>query len=97
MFKTLTNCILVVALGASPLTMTSCTTDAYGNTAVTPEGAAAIGAGALIVGAMIGGATDSRHHHHHRGPGGPGPVPHPHPGGPHPGGPHPGGPGPMPF
>lgn len=53
----------------------SCTTDSYGNSAVTPGGAAAIGVGALAAGAVIGAAVqhdrdkdryrhDSRHHHH---------------------------------
>lgn len=53
----------------------SCTTDSYGNSAVTPGGAAAIGVGALAAGAAIGAAVqhdrdkdryryDSHHHHH---------------------------------
>lgn len=55
----------------------SCTTDSYGNTTVTPGGAAAIGVGALAAGAAIGAAVQhdrdkdryrDRHHHHHHGP-----------------------------
>jgi len=34
--------------------MPSCTTDSYGNSSVTPGGAAAIGVGALAAGAAIG-------------------------------------------
>ena len=48
--------------------MPSCTTDSYGNSSVTPGGAAAIGVGALAAGAAIGAAVqhdrdkDWRHH-----------------------------------
>lgn len=34
--------------------MPSCTTDSYGNSSVTPGGAAAIGVGALAAGALLG-------------------------------------------
>ena len=37
--------------------MPSCTTDSYGNSSVTPGGAAAIGVGALAAGAAIGAAV----------------------------------------
>lgn len=62
MRRNLVNYIVLIALGACPLTMTSCTTDVNGNTAVTPGGAAAIGVGALAAGAIIQNATDNHHH-----------------------------------
>ena len=37
--------------------MPSCTTDSYGNSSVTPGGAAAIGVGALAAGAALGAAV----------------------------------------
>lgn len=56
----------------------SCTTDSYGNSSVSPGGAAAIGVGALAAGAAIGAAVqrdrdrdrdrDDWHHHHHHAP-----------------------------
>ncbi len=53
------------------LAVGSCTTDAYGNTTVTPAGAAAIGVGALAAGVAVGAAIDNDrddHHHHHYKP-----------------------------
>lgn len=63
------------------LTISSCTTDTYGNTAVTPVGATAIGVGALAAGVAVGAAInndrDDHHHHHHYNPP-PRPRPHYH-------------------
>ncbi|MFR1319579.1 MAG: hypothetical protein ACLSCR_04575 [Akkermansia sp.] len=65
---------LLPLAGLSLSLLPSCTTDSYGNTAVTPGGAAAIGVGALAAGAAIGAAVqhdrdkdryrnDWNHHH----------------------------------
>lgn len=43
--------------GLSFSLLPSCTTDSYGNSSVTPGGAAAIGVGALAAGALIGAAV----------------------------------------
>ncbi len=61
---------LLPLAGLSLAVMPSCTTDAYGNTAVTPEGAAAIGVGAAILGGVIGNeiGKDNARHHGHRPP-----------------------------
>lgn len=61
--------LLLIAVSGLPLSMSSCTTDAYGNTAVTPGGAAAIGIGAAAAGAITAAAISNhsnRHHYHHR-------------------------------
>lgn len=64
-------------VGLAVSLLPSCTTDSYGNTTVTPGGAAAIGVGALAAGAAIGAAVQhdrdkdryyDNYHHHHRPP-----------------------------
>lgn len=63
--------VLLLSLISVPLSMTSCTTDAYGNTAVTPGGAAAIGIGAAAAGAITASAISNHNndrHYHSRPP-----------------------------
>ena len=48
---------LLPLAGLSLSLMPSCTTDSYGNSTVTPGGAAAIGVGARAAGAAIGAAV----------------------------------------
>lgn len=48
---------LLPLVGMTLSFMPSCTTDSYGNSSVTPGGAAAIGVGALAAGAAIGAAV----------------------------------------
>ncbi|MEG1740969.1 MAG: hypothetical protein RR250_06560 [Akkermansia sp.] len=58
--------LLILPLLVIQLMLSSCTTDAYGNTTVTPGGAVAIGVGALALGALIGAAVaDDDHDYHH--------------------------------
>ena len=73
--------------GLSLSLLPSCTTDSYGNTAVTPGGAADIGVGALAAGAAIGAAVQhdrdkDRHrndwNHHNPPPPPPRPYHRPH-------------------
>lgn len=73
---------LLPLAGLSLSLMPSCTTDSYGNSTVTPGGAAAIGVGALAAGAAIGAAVQHdrdkdryRNDWHHHNP--PPPPPRP--------------------
>ena len=78
---------LLPLAGLSLSLLPSCTTDSYGNTAVTPGGAAAIGVGALAAGAAIGEAVQHDRdkdryrnywNHHHPPPPPPRPYHRPH-------------------
>lgn len=67
---------------AGLFSLSSCTTDQYGNTAVTPGGAAAIGIGAAVAGAAINEAVNDNnkkknYHHHHNHYYRPSPPPRP--------------------
>jgi hypothetical protein len=69
--------VWLIPLAAMAFPLSSCTTDAYGNTSVSPGGAVAIGVGALAAGAIAGAAIQNNHdrkhhyddryhdHHHH--------------------------------
>lgn len=78
---------LLPVAGLSLSLMPSCTTDSYGNSTVTPGGAAAIGVGALAAGAAIGAAVQHDRdkdryrndwHHHNPPPPPPRPPHRPH-------------------
>ena len=78
---------LLPVAGLSLSLMPSCTTDSYGNSTVTPGGAAAIGGGALAAGAAIGAAVQHDRdkdryrndwHHHNPPPPPPRPPHRPH-------------------
>ncbi len=72
--------IWLIPLAAMSFSLSSCTTDSYGNTTVTPGGAAAIGVGALAAGAIVGAAIQDNHNdkHHNYGPPPPPPRRHYH-------------------
>lgn len=62
--KSSSRYLLTALLGSALVSLNSCVTDEYGNSAVSPGGAVAIALGAAVVGAAIA-ESDSRDHHRH--------------------------------